>query len=248
MRSQGRTIAESPTESQRGGVADPDPAARRVSVILPVRDGHATIDEALGSLVAQTHRRLEVVVVDDGSRDATPSILGRWVRRDPRIRVVRTQRRGLVAALQRGLAEAEGEFVARMDADDIAHPARLAAQLAFLTHNPELSGCGARVRRIPAGDITPRAAAYIAWLNAMTDWKTVAANLFVECPLAHPPFSSGPGRSPRSGGTATGAGPRTTICSCVSGAVDTALRPRPTPCSTGATAQAASAAPLRPIR
>ena len=101
---------------------------------------------------------------------------------------MRTQRRGLVAALQRGLAEAEGEFVARMDADDIAHPARLAVQLAFLTHNPELSGCGARVRRVPAGDIPPRAAAYIAWLNAMIDWKTVAANLFVECPLAHPTF------------------------------------------------------------
>ena len=178
-----------------------------VSVVLPVRDGEATLDAALASLHAQTLRRFEVVVVDDGSRDATPRIARAWRRRDERVRVVeagtgedaagaagaraRTDAApttGIVAALRRGLAVARGAYIARMDADDVSHPERLATQLHLLEREPGLAGCGAGVRLVPTGKVTPRAAEYAAWLNAMTAWETVAANLFVECPLAHPTF------------------------------------------------------------
>ena len=159
-----------------------------VSVVLPVRDGEATLDAALASLRAQTFPRFEVVVVDDGSGDATPGIARACEQRDERFRLVRTPPGGIVAALGRGLAEARGEFVARMDADDVSHPERLAAQLGLLERQPGLAGCGTGVRYVPETSVTPRAAEYAAWLNSMTSWDTVAANLFVECPLAHPAF------------------------------------------------------------
>ncbi len=159
-----------------------------VSVVLPVRDGAATLDAALASLAAQTLARFEVVVVDDGSRDDTPAVARAWERRDARFRVVRTEPQGIVAALQRGLARARAPYVARMDADDVSHPERLAAQIDLLERSPGLVGCGAGVRYVPESGVAPRAAEYAAWLNSMTDWETVAANIFVECPLAHPTF------------------------------------------------------------
>ena len=168
-----------------------------VTVVLPVRDGAATLEAALESLRVQTFARLEVVLVDDGSRDSSARIAREWEQRDERFRllgragtgVIRSGNAGgIVAALQRGLAAARGRYVARMDADDRCHPDRLAAQLDLLERSPGLAGCGTGVRYVPASSVTPRAAEYAAWLNSMTDWDTVAANIFVECPLAHPTF------------------------------------------------------------
>ena len=156
-----------------------------VSVVLPVRDGAATLDAALASLAGQSLREFEVVAVDDRSADATPRILRSWAARDPRFRIFHAPGEGIVPALQLGLAAARAPFVARMDADDLCRSERLAAQLDFLRRTG-LDGCGTRVRCFPESAVTERAAEYAAWLNAMTEWETVAANLFVECPLAHP--------------------------------------------------------------
>ena len=174
----------------KAGGAGPRAGEPVVSVVLPVRDAAATLERSLASLAAQTLTRppFEVIVVDDGSRDESPHIAQAWSRRDGRFRALQADRRGLVPALQRGLAETRGAYVARMDADDAAHPDRLAAQLDLLERFPGLDGCGAQVRLVPAAQVTARAAQYAAWLNAMTDWDRVAADLFVECPLAHPTF------------------------------------------------------------
>ena len=181
-------------------MAEPARGRPAVSIVLPVRDGEATLDAALESLRVQTFPHFEVLVVDDGSRDATPRIVQEWEQRDDRFRVVRGGPRhddgppahrapgGIVAALQHGLAESRGDHIARMDADDRCHPERLAAQLDLLERSPDLAGCGTGVRYVPQSTVTPRAAEYAAWLNSMTTWETVAANIFVECPLAHPTF------------------------------------------------------------
>ena len=157
-----------------------------VTVVLPVRDGAATLAAALRSLGAQTFSDFEIMVVDDGSGDDTARVARRWERRDSRFRLVRTPPGGIVSALRRGLSEAHGTLVARMDADDVCHPARLATQVDLLQRRPDLAGCGTGVRYVPASSVTARAAEYASWLNSMTTWETVAANIFVECPLAHP--------------------------------------------------------------
>lgn len=148
-----------------------------VSVLLAVRDGGAHLGEALASIQAQTLRAWELVVVDDGSTDGTPAALAAAARADARIRVFRQERLGLVAALNRAATEARGEFLARMDADDRAHPQRLARQMAFLTAHPEVGVLGTAIRRIgAAGGI---------WTRPQDD-ATLRAALLFEAPFAHP--------------------------------------------------------------
>jgi glycosyltransferase involved in cell wall biosynthesis len=100
-----------------------------VSVIMAVRDGAATLAEALTSILAQSGPALELIVVDDGSADDTPAILADTA--DPRLKLLRNDRSlGLAASLNRAAESATGQWLARMDADDISLPGRLAAQLA----------------------------------------------------------------------------------------------------------------------
>jgi hypothetical protein len=104
----------------------PSPA---VSVVVPVRDAVATVHEALAGILGQTVADLELVVVDDGSCDGTAGAIRAFT--DRRLRLIRHDRPvGLVAALNEGVAAARGGWVARMDADDVAHPRRLERQLA----------------------------------------------------------------------------------------------------------------------
>lgn len=164
---------------------DPDPL---VSVLLPVRDGEAHLEEALESLLDQTLEELEIVVVDDGSTDATSAILEDFRSRDPRIRVHRQSRSGIVAALERARAEARGEYLARMDADDVSHPERFERQRALLRSRPDLAGCGTLVKYVPRERVTDGARRYEGWINSRVEPAEIAADVFVECPLPHPTF------------------------------------------------------------
>lgn len=161
---------------------------RAVTVLLPVRDGGRHIDAALASLMRQTLRSVTVVVIDDGSTDATPDIVRSWAKSESRIRLITTEPVGLVQALELGRAEVTTPYVARMDADDISHPERLSQQLRFLEEHPELSGCGTGVTYFPSSRVTDRAREYQDWLNGLTTWEAVERDLFIECPLAHPTF------------------------------------------------------------
>jgi len=158
-----------------------------VSVLLPVRDARRTLPACLRSLGAQSLRDHEVVAVDDGSTDGGGEWLEACARRDPRLRVVRTPARGLVAALNTALQHARGGLLARMDADDVAHPDRLALQAARLLADPATDILGCRVRllgRARGGNAGMRA--YVRWLNALLDHEAIARDLLVESPLAHP--------------------------------------------------------------
>ncbi len=110
-----------------------------VTVLLPVRNGAAFLDAALRSMLAQDGVEFEVLVIEDGSTDQTPSILARHANADRRIRVLATPRPGLVAALNHGMAMARHPFVARMDADDLAAPERLRLQAAALDRDDGLA-------------------------------------------------------------------------------------------------------------
>ena len=113
---------------------------RLLSVVMPVRDGADHVAAALESVLGQELPGgvgMEVVVVDDGSVDETPQILGTYAA-DPRVRVVRGTATGLVDALNLGVRHTRGAVIARMDADDVALPGRLAAQWRLLADSPEI--------------------------------------------------------------------------------------------------------------
>jgi glycosyltransferase involved in cell wall biosynthesis len=146
------------------------------------------LEAALDSLAAQTDPDYELLVVDDGSRDDSPERVRARAARDPRIRLLRTQadRSGLVAALELGRREARGEWILRMDADDLAHPRRLAWSRALLASDPRLGAVGTLVRSFPDHAVQTGRARYDAWLNGLRRHDDMARERFVESPLAHP--------------------------------------------------------------
>lgn len=157
-----------------------------VSVLLPAHDAARTLPAALASLRRQTEPRWECVLVDDGSRDATPAVAGAAARADARIRVVSTAHGGIVAALGAGLAACRAPLVARMDADDVMHRDRLALQTAALGADPTLAGVGCHVRFFPRRGMTDGLRDYERWLRSIDDPRRVREDAFVECPIAHP--------------------------------------------------------------
>jgi glycosyltransferase involved in cell wall biosynthesis len=106
--------------------------------------------------------------------------------RDPRVRVIATPHRGLVAALNLGLAHCRADVVARMDADDVMHPDRLAAQLAALDADPALAAVGCHVRVFPRHGLRDGLRAYERWMIGIDSPERVRSEAFVECPVVHP--------------------------------------------------------------
>jgi glycosyltransferase involved in cell wall biosynthesis len=167
----------------------PEHSPSTLSILMPVRNAAATLDEAVRSIVAQTWADWELITVDDGSTDATPRLLEAWQREDARVHVVRqSSGEGIVAALNTALQAARGAVIARMDADDIALPERLERQRERLLapDAPALVGCG--VRYFPEEIVADGARRYEEWINSLITPEEHARDIFVECPLAHPTF------------------------------------------------------------
>jgi GT2 family glycosyltransferase len=119
-----------------------------VSIVMVVRDGEAHLHEALESLRAQLLDDIEVLVVDDGSRDATPEILERQRARDSRLRLLPRGRSGPVAGLNEACHAARSEYVARLDADDVCSPSRLVDQLQYMASRPQVVLVGGAIEMI----------------------------------------------------------------------------------------------------
>jgi len=127
-----------------------------VSVVLPCYDAERFLAEALDSLLAQTYSRLEILALDDGSSDGTLRILEEFAARDTRVRVLRNPtNQGVIRTLNRGVAEAGGEIVARMDADDVAAPTRIERQVGVLAARPEIDLVGTGVEVVDSSDGRP---------------------------------------------------------------------------------------------
>lgn len=157
-----------------------------VSILMPVKNEERFLATALRSLIAQTFMEWELVVVDDGSSDATARILAAAACGDRRIRVLDSGGEGLVAALNTGLAACRAPLVARMDGDDVAHPHRLAEQVAFLEANGEVGLVACSFRHFPRQEVGMGMAGYEQWQNSLLTHEEIMADLFVESPFVHP--------------------------------------------------------------
>ncbi|WP_017671502.1 glycosyltransferase [Blastomonas sp. AAP53] len=117
---------------------------------MSVYNAERYVAEAIQSILGQTEGRFEFLIVNDGSRDASGSILDRYAAQDSRIRVIHQENRGLIFSLNRMLDEARAPLVARMDSDDVSRPERFAVQLAYMQANPQIAVLGTNTDELDA--------------------------------------------------------------------------------------------------
>ena len=148
-----------------------------VSVIMPVYNTAEYLVEAIESILMQSLRDFEFIIVDDGSTDASGEILDRYKDIDSRIRVAHQENSGIVVALNKGMRMATGKYIARMDSDDISLPERLARQVAFMDNHPEVGVCGTACRLFGASS-------GVSWTT--TDPEEIKSRLLFWPCMAHP--------------------------------------------------------------
>lgn len=148
-----------------------------VSVIMPVYNGQKYLKEAIESILNQTHRDFEFIIINDGSTDNSEKIIRSYD--DKRIRLFNIPNSGLAPALNFGIKQAQTSLIARMDCDDIAKPKRLELQLNFMEKNPEyvLVGTGAHEIDMDGNFIHTR--------NTVTSWEEIK-KIFPKSPFVHP--------------------------------------------------------------
>ena len=156
----------------------------KISVILPVYNAESTILTAVDSILSGHFKQIEVIVADDGSRDRTLQKLETI--RDPRLRILKGTHQGVAATANRAASEAQAEWVARMDADDMAHPQRLKSQWQYAKR----TGCNLVSGWIRIVDLKGKPVKtmqrYENWLNSLTHHERIMANRFIELPLPNP--------------------------------------------------------------
>lgn len=157
-----------------------------VSVLMPCHNAQGSIDGAINSILKQTLRDLELVIVDDGSTDASLKLMKRRQKQDQRVRVISIEHAGIVEALNIGLETCRAKFIARMDADDWSYPTRLERQLELLNQAPELAVAGCLVKGFPDQEGSLGISRYLDWLNGLVEAEDIAKEIFIESPLPHP--------------------------------------------------------------
>jgi glycosyltransferase involved in cell wall biosynthesis len=150
-----------------------------VSVVMSVYNGERFLREALDSILEQSFRDFEFIIIDDGANDGSPTILNSYQAADPRIRVSHQRNRGLIDSLNAGCQLACGKYIARMDADDIAIPDRLNRQIEFMEKYPRVGALGGSVELM---DSAGRALGIRR--NPLTN--TEIRTKFPGCPFWHP--------------------------------------------------------------
>lgn len=151
----------------------------KVSVVLAVYNGATFISEAVESILNQTFSDFELIVINDGSSDDSEKILNFF--NDPRIIRIKNERNlGLILSLNAGIKIARGEYIARMDADDISVPNRLEKQVEFLENNKNIGVLGTAVYRID------KKGSVISELIQPLSHEAIVWKMCFECALIHP--------------------------------------------------------------
>ncbi len=158
----------------------------KTSIILPVHNAANTLVECLESIRLQTLTEYELLIIDDGSSDQSTTIIKNYQQSDQRIRLLRAGRVGLVTALNLGIENTSGEYIARMDADDRMHATRLLKQQQFLDNHPEIGLVSCKTRLFPQSEIKRGYQEYILWQDQCLSVEDIAKHIYVESPFAHP--------------------------------------------------------------
>lgn len=153
----------------------------KVSVLLPMYNAEKYVSQAIESILNQTWKNLELIILNDASTDGSLKIATKFAEEDSRVKLVDfKQNSGIAHALNLGLSLALGEYIARMDADDISVPERLEKQLQFMDNNPDCGICGSWIQTF-----SETREKTLVWETKL-DHNSIKAQLIFNCPLAHP--------------------------------------------------------------
>ena len=146
----------------------------KISVIMPTYNAEEYLDESIKSIQNQTYGDFELLIIDDNSNDRTRDIVNFYAEKDSRIKLINGPQKGIAEALNKGIDIAKGEYIARMDADDISLPERFQKQNCFLDNNPEIDIVGTWFESFPDGKIYKHPA------------KVTYVNMLQYCCIGHP--------------------------------------------------------------
>lgn len=149
---------------------------------MPAFNAERFIDKAVCSILGQSYKNLELIVLNDGSTDSTEDILEAFARKDGRVRLISRENRGLVSSLNEGISKAKGSLIARMDADDLATSDRFLLQKRFLDANPHVSIVGGQAIVIDEQGKEK------GELKKPIDFQNIQHYLNFGCPLIHPTY------------------------------------------------------------
>ncbi len=158
---------------------------------MPARNAGETIEAAIDSILVQDISEFEFILVDHQSGDSTHDLMLRAAKDDGRIRVIQSDG-SFVEAANLAAQEASGDYIARMDSDDVAYPNRLSLQRAFLNQHPEIDACGTLVRICKRGSTDEPESAdegyqrYESWINSVVSPEEIERARFVDSPIPNP--------------------------------------------------------------
>jgi len=157
-----------------------------LSILLPFTNERSLLQEAVDSILQQSYKDFELLLIDNAGDAESLDITARYCEKDSRCRLIREERSGISFALNTGIEASAGTYIARMDADDIALPMRLAYQVKHLRDNPVTGVVACRTEVFPGGSANEGYRLFVAWQNSLLTAEAHGTNRFIESPVAHP--------------------------------------------------------------
>ena len=157
-----------------------------ISVIIPCHNAGAYLKPAIESILSQDYAHWEILLVDDHSDDGSIEAIPEPILERARIKVLRSPERGVVSAFNTGLYHAKGDYVARMDADDVSASHRLNDQIEIFERNTEVGLVGGKVEFFGSKTIATGTLIYQKWLNSLITPEAIANEIYIESPLPNP--------------------------------------------------------------
>ena len=152
-----------------------------ITVVFPVYNAARYVEEALSSILSQTCKDFEIILINDGSTDDSLRIMQKAAQNDPRCRIINRENRGIVFSCNEGLQLARGEYIFRMDSDDIARPTRFERQLSYLKAHPDCVAVGSKAMMID-----PDGFPLMEQIIAFEHEEIVADYMIGGLPIVHP--------------------------------------------------------------
>jgi glycosyltransferase involved in cell wall biosynthesis len=157
-----------------------------ISVILPFYKPGKSLDTAIESILRQSYHHFELLLINNNADIQSAEIAASYARKDRRVCILFEKKQGIAFALNTGIADANGDLIARMDADDYSFPERLEKQYLFLKNNPETGVVSCRSVFQSSIENSRGYKLYVNWQNNIISSEEHDLNRFVESPIAHP--------------------------------------------------------------